>query len=177
MHFFIAGIPSTFNFRKGQPKKKIPSFFEPLHPIGTLAEIELIVASVKTDEGVKHFMSTPVYTSDAKGIIRRLRTLGSDAEVKVELAAGTTYATNISAHSKTFAGSGDKAEEESYFDQNWGITWEGFDPTKETSRYGIKWLPERIQFFAADHGQPMPLRLTINKATKALGVFPKGPLP
>ena len=140
-----------------------------------MGEMDFVVASVKTDESsLKHFVSTPIWTPDGNGGLRKLTTLGLDPEVKIELAGGTTYATNISGQSKTFAGSGDKAEQASYFDQNWAITWDGFDPTKVVNRYGVAWHSDKIEWYAGNNLTAMPLRITLS-TTK--NIFPKGPLP
>jgi hypothetical protein len=155
-----AGIPSTFNFRKeGQPG---------------LGEIDFIVASIKTDKGMlKHFISTPLYTLDGNNGLRKLRTMGPDREVEVLLAEGTDYATDISAKSDTFAGNA--AEIDSYFDLNWGITWEGFDPASEGNIYAIKWTDTSIEWYAGSKDN-VPLRITLKKVPPG-ETFPKGPLP
>lgn len=161
MQTSTAGIPSTFNFRKdGRPD---------------LGEIDLIVASIETEKGnLKHFLSTPLWTTDENNTLRKLKTVNPGQEVSIELAADTSFATNISAKSDTFVG--DVAQAASYFDVNWGITWKGFNPTSDKNKYGIKWLSDSIQIYAGNTEEPMPLRLTVKRTTNA-DVFPKGPFP
>lgn len=155
-----AGIPSTFNFRKeGQPG---------------FGELDFIVASVETGKDkAKHFISTPLWTPNGKGGLRKLRTLDPGREVEVNLAVGTLYATNTSAKTDNF--DGNAAEAASYFDQNWGITWKGFEPAKAENTYAVKWLDTSIDWYAGSKND-VPLRITLKKTTSD-ETFPTGPLP
>lgn len=156
-----AGIPSTFNLRTDdRPGWK---------------EIDFIIAS-RLDgptERLKHFVSTPLFVPDESGTLRKLRTLDPGREVEIDLAEGTRYETNSTG---TFA-SLDGVDKELVFQENWAITWDGFQPATAYHTYVLAWRSDSIEWWAGEKDKAQK-RITINKRTSKDDVFPqKGPFP
>lgn len=140
------------------------------------AEVHFMAVSLETQKGpLKHYLSIPHFAPRDESGLRNLTTGGDNAEVRIELAGGTTYATDTS-DSENFDVDGEEGAKLVGFQQNWGITWAGFDPTSEENVYGFKLLKGSTEWYAGNQWTDMPLRMKVHETTKN-DIYPRGPLP
>lgn len=162
LNSLTAGIPSTFNFRRDST----PGW----------KEIDFIIASRQAEpDKLSHFISAPLFvpSDGATGPLRTLRLFGDDPEIDFELGPDTRMETNSTGKVMSF----DPLTVNNIFQENWALTWDGFDPTAKDSTYAINWLPDRIDWYAG-RGMKPPLRVSYKMKEKHKDVFPtKGPFP
>ncbi|KAK9896995.1 hypothetical protein P389DRAFT_188739 [Cystobasidium minutum MCA 4210] len=157
------GIPSTFNFRKDNAKDGEE-------------EIDFIIASRedKKTGKLRHFVSTPIYLQNDKKVCTKAKILGPENQVWVHLPAGVALETNSTGTFESLDG----VDAAAVYEENWAITWDGFEPAKDFNTYAIKWLDDSIEWWAGPKSEAQ-FRVRISKVTRGTDKdnFPKGPLP
>lgn len=99
---------------------------------------------------------------------RKLTVCGDSPEVTPVLGDGVYFAGQ----------SQDPCSLAANFQENWAISWDGFDPGSSFHSYAVEWLPGAISWYVGAGDAPATRRITLNKNPVMMyDFFPKGPLP
>lgn len=161
-HSDIAGIPSTLNMRQDER---------------TGEEVDFIIGTRQAEpDKLRHFISMPLYKSVKSDKPEKLRVFDKDKdknEVIVEFAEGVFFASNSSGQLKKNL---DERESEEVFQENWALSWKGFDPAEMTHTYVLQWKEDNITWFIGEKNHPTR-KVLMRKTDSNKDAFPKGPLP
>lgn len=159
-----AGVPSTLNVRNDTK---------------TGEEIDFIIASRKVEDNkLRHFLSVPLYKSVTTDKPAKLLLFNPDEnsnEVKVDLGKDVYFESNSSGRIQSSEKLSDEARRK-LFQENWAISWDGFEPQKKLNTYVLHWNESSITWSVGSPEQPVE-RIKFTRIDSKKDVFPKGPLP
>lgn len=161
-----AGVPSTLNLR---------------NDTNTGQEIDFIIASREIEKDkLKHFLSVPVYRSGLSSSDNSAKLLVFDPnedrdEIKVDLAEGVYFESNSSGRLRTFEDMTAEKRKQ-MFQENWAITWDGFEPDEELNTYFLQWNEDSIAWYGGPFQRPVE-RIKFSRVELRKEAFPTGPLP
>lgn len=152
----LAGIPTTFNFRRD----------------GDLGwkELDFIIASRQDGAATfQNFISVPIYMFTGQNTPHRKPTVcGASREVEPVLGEGAYFVGQSQNPCSTVAN----------FQENWAVSWDGFDPASKFHTYAVEWLPGAISWYVGAGDAAATRKITLKKNPVMMyDFFPKGPLP